>query len=183
MTIKIIPDKDTQESCFRLQPLEQTLEQWGRAVCQAGSSKHPCRGRVRTDTAVNTCIANKAVTEPTLFLMLKMIPDCLGNRDRRTRGGYFRPLAFEELFCALLGYSWGQLSLHPRSWIRPSLIRMGRGWGEGRMESKDWFWTVAPWLFRYLFLLLPPPPPFSFFASKLGGRKKWERRKVHSILW
>lgn len=99
----------------------------GRSRLPGRKFEASLRGRVRTDTAVNTCIANKAVTEPTLFLTPRMIPDCLGNRDRRTRGGYFRPLAFEELSCALLGYSWGQLSLHPRSRIQPSLIRTGRG--------------------------------------------------------
>lgn len=30
-------------------------------------------------------------------LRQRMISDCLGNRDRRTRGRYFRSLAFEEL--------------------------------------------------------------------------------------
>lgn len=82
MKRKIIPDKDTHRTCcYRLHPLDQSLEQWGGAVCQAGSLEHTCRGHVRTDTAVNTCIASKAVTEPMLFLTLRMIPDCLRNRD------------------------------------------------------------------------------------------------------
>ena len=45
------------------------------------------------------------------------------------------------------------------------------------MESKDWFWTVAPWLFRSLFLLILPSPTFFFLSIKTRGKEKVRKKK------
>lgn len=132
MRRKIILDKDTQGThCCKFHPLEQILEQWGGAVCQAGSSEHYCWGRVRTQLCTLVLPAKQWQSQQS-SRRWRMIPDCLGNRDRKTRGRYFRPLAFEELSLVLCEVILGEmLTLHCMVGICLSLRKMGRGgWAE-----------------------------------------------------